>query len=166
MMIHFSKQSTCPLSFPLMSIWGGGGAAGKKNNKLTERLARNLEAAKKNPTQVQAGIDNRSDILHPARFMPGPTCKNTEVWLAARKEIGLSGHEPVSKYDFDGIGINDRLKSFLITNIHQLGSKEFSLKMLNKKALDAARAGTSKDSSHPVRDFENIQEIRMALATL
>ncbi len=74
----------------------GGSKTGKK---LTERLAKNLEKAKQIPRQVLAGQDNRADILHEARFLPGHTCKNTEVWLHARQKLGLTGPEPVSKYD-------------------------------------------------------------------
>jgi hypothetical protein len=70
------------------------------------------------------------------------------------------------KYDFDGIGASERLNSYLIAQWHNLGSKDFSIKMMNKKAVDLARAGTSKDSSHPIKDFEDIQEVKMALVSL
>ena len=87
----------------------GGGLESKRSKKLAERRARNLEAVKKNPQRIPAGLDNRSDILHMGRFLPGPICKCTDVWISARKEMGLSGQEPVAKYDFDGIGVSDRL---------------------------------------------------------
>jgi hypothetical protein len=146
-------------------MWGGG-AESKKNKKLAERLARNLENLKKHPKQVPAGLDNRADILHEARFYPGATGKSTDVWLQARKVIGLTGPDPVLKYDFDGIGASERLNSYLIAQWHNLGSKDFSIKMMNKKAVDLARAGTSKDSSHPIKDFEDVQEVKMALVSL
>jgi hypothetical protein len=63
------------------------------------------------------------------------------VWLQARKVIGLTGPDPVLKYDFDGIGASERLNSYLIATWHNLGSKDFSIKMMNKKAVDLARTG-------------------------
>ncbi len=74
-------------------------------------MARNLDCSKKYPKQIPAGEDNREDILHKARFLPGYTGQNTEFWLRARKEVGL---DPVSKYDFEVMGASDRINSWII----------------------------------------------------
>jgi len=133
---------------------------------LTERLSRNLERSKKFPKQVPAGQDNRADLLHEARFMEGHTGKNTDLWLKARAKIGLAGYEPVSKYDFEGVGVQDRLNSYIVSILHNPGAPQFSIKMLSKQALDAARGGGDKEERHPTRDFETLHDIDMALTAL
>jgi hypothetical protein len=47
-------------------------------------MARNLDRIKRVPTKVEAGLDNRGTILHKARFLPGATGLETEVWTDAR----------------------------------------------------------------------------------
>ncbi len=138
----------------------------KSGKKLTERLAKNLEKAKLYPQDVPAGQDNRATLLHEARFLPGPTCKQTEVWLAARRHIGLTGLEPVSKYDSEGLGLSGRINSTIWALLHNPGSKELSIEMLAPGALEAARGCVDKESCHPKKRFESFQELRMAMATL
>jgi hypothetical protein len=138
----------------------------KSAKKLTERLAKNLEKAKKVPKQVPAGLDNRADLLHEARFLPGHTCKNTELWLRARELLGLTGQEPVSKYDSEGLGLGGRINSYIWAQLHNPGSKRISIRMLSPPALEAARGDLDKEASHPTRDFENMHDLKMAVHTL
>jgi hypothetical protein len=145
-----------------IKCWGGG----KSTTKLTEKLAKNLEQAKKFPKLVPAGKDNRADMLHEARFLPGPTCKQTDIWLAARRHVGLTGVEPVSKFDSEGLGLSGRLNSVIWALLHNPGSKELSIEMLAPGALEAARGHSEKDTGHPKRRFESFHDIRMAMATL
>jgi len=98
-----------------------GGGKGKGHRKLTERMARNLERIKKVPAKVEAGLDNRSTILHKARFLPGATGLETEVWTEARDVLGLTGVEPISKYDFVGTGLVGKVNSALIARLHNPG---------------------------------------------
>jgi hypothetical protein len=100
-------------------------------------MARNLDCSKKYPKQIPAGEDNRAR----ARFLPGYTGQNTEFWLRARKEVGL---DPVSKYDFEGMGASDRINSWIIAMLHNPGTTQFSIKMLSRAALEAARGGAWK----------------------
>jgi hypothetical protein len=46
-----------------------------------------------------AGQDNRWDVLHPARFLPGASCSAKAIWLAAREVLGNTGHQALSSYD-------------------------------------------------------------------
>lgn len=105
-------------------------------------------------------------MLHEARFLPGPTCKHTDMWLAARRHVGLTRVEPVSKYDSEGLGLSGRLNSVIWAQRHNLGSNELSIEMLAPGALEAAQGHSEKDSGHPKRQFENFHDIRMAMATL
>jgi hypothetical protein len=142
-----------------------GGGKGKGHRKLTERMARNLERIKKVPAKVEAGLDNRSTILHKARFLPGATGLETEVWTEARDVLGLTGVEPISKYDFVGTGLVGKVNSALIARLHNPGEKDISIKMFSNAAIEAARGSSDKDS-HPTRDFDSYHDLRMGLATL
>jgi len=141
-------------------------ANGKSSKKLTEKLAKNLEKLKKNPTKIEAGEDNRSDVLHSARFLGGHTCRNSEIWLKARQKIGLTGLEPVSRYDSESVGLNGNINSHIWANLHNPGSKEISIKMLSPNGLKETRGVSEKNGAAVKKDFEEMGEIKIALATL
>jgi hypothetical protein len=103
---------------------GGGGSGSKTSKRLMEKLSRNLDRAKK-PKQVPAGLDNRSDVLHEARFLPGHICKHETLWIQARQTIGLTGLDPVSQYDFDSLGLAGKINSQIIAKLHNPGEKKF-----------------------------------------
>jgi hypothetical protein len=50
----------------------------KSTKKLTEKLSKNLDKIKKFPKKIPAGEDNRTDILHEARFLGGHTPVDTQ----------------------------------------------------------------------------------------
>ena len=141
-------------------------SSGKSAKKLTEKLAKNLEKFKNNPKKIPEGSDNRSDILHEARFLGGHMCKNTEIWLQARKTIGLTGLEPVSRYDSEGVGLNSNINSHIWANLHNPGSKDISIKMLSPNGLKESRISNEKNGAGIKKDFESLGEIKQALATL
>jgi hypothetical protein len=138
----------------------------KSTKKLTEKLAKNLDKLKKTPTKVEAGEDNRSNILHSARFLGGHTCCNSEIWLNARKTIGLTGLEPVSRYDSESVGLNGNINSHIWACLHNPGSKEISIKMLSPNGIKETRGTAEKNGAAIKKDFEEIGEIKLALATL
>jgi hypothetical protein len=138
----------------------------KSSKKLTEKLAKNLEKIKKFPSKIQAGEDNRADKLHEARFLGGHTCRHTDVWLQARRSIGLSGLDPVSRYDSECLGMSSHLNSHIWAELHYPGSKEVSIKMLSPQALKAARGSSDKEAASIKKDFEEISEIAVAVNTL
>ena len=141
-------------------------ANGKSSKKLTEKLAKNLEKLKKNPTKVEAGLDNRSDVLHAARFLGGHTCRNSEIWLQARQKIGLTGLEPVSRYDSESVGLNGNINSHIWASLHNPGSKEISVKMLSPNGLKETRGVSEKNGAAIKKDFEDMGDIKLALASL
>ena len=138
----------------------------KAGKNLTEKMAKNLEKSKLSPTEVVSGWDNRADMLHEARFLPGHTCKNAEIWLQARSSIGLTGYDPVSRYDIESVGMAGKINSYVWAALHNPGCKEISIRMLAPEALKAARGMEDRDQVHPKKDFENVKEIRLALATM
>jgi len=104
--------------------------------------------------------------LHSARFLGGHTCRNSEVWLEARKKLGLTGLEPVSRYDSESIGLSGNINSHIWANLHNPGSKEISIKMLSPNGIKETRGVSEKNGSAVKKDFEEIGEMRTALATL
>ena len=76
-----------------------------KDRKAEDKLFQNRESLTNTPVTIPAGQDNRLDILHPARFLPGATCSASKLWLEARKIIGGSGPQPLSTYDMASIGL-------------------------------------------------------------
>jgi hypothetical protein len=129
-------------------------------------MSRNLNNMKKNPKKVEAGDDNRADKLHSARFLGGHICENTEIWLKAREHIGISGLDPISRYDSEGVGMNGNLNGHIWAAIHNPGSKEISIRSFSPETLKTVRSSNEKDSASCKKDFAHINEIRMALATL
>ena len=138
----------------------------KSSKKLTEKLQKNHEKAKSKPTQIKAGEDNRSDVLHEARFLGGHTCKNTEIWLQARKSIGITGLDPIAHYDIDSVGMNDRINCTIWAALHNPGSREISIRMLAPEALKAAMGNEDKETISPKKDFDSMKDLRTALASL
>ena len=63
-----------------------------RNKKAEDKLYTNREALAMTSTTVPAGRDNRLDILHAARCLPGATCSAGKLWLHARAVMGDRGH--------------------------------------------------------------------------
>ena len=59
-----------------------------KERKAEDKLYQNRELLASAPSLVSGGTDNRLDVLHEARFLPGATCSAAKIWLEARKAIG------------------------------------------------------------------------------
>ena len=139
---------------------------GKSGKKLTEKMAKNLEKCKKNPKKIEAGEDNRANIIHKSRFFGGHICKNEDIWLTARENIGISGLDPISRYDSEGVGMEGNLNSHVWAALHNPGSKDISIKMLSPEALKTARGESEKDSATCKKEFDSSNDIRLALSTL
>ena len=138
----------------------------KSSKKLTEKLQKNFEKSKKSPKKIKAGEDNRTDILHEARFLEGHLCKNSEMWLHARRSIGISGFDPVSRYDAESVGMNDRINCNIWNVLHNPGAREISIKLFSPDSLKAARGCEDKESALPKKDFEEVNDLRIAVTTL
>ena len=138
---------------------------GKSNKKLTEKLQKNFEKSK-NVGKVKAGDDNRHDTLHEARFLGGHTCKHTEIWLQARKNVGISGLDPIARYDVETIGLSDKINCNIWNILHNPGSRDLSIRLFAPEALKSARGSEDKESALPKKEFDSVDEIRTGLASL
>jgi hypothetical protein len=138
---------------------------GKSNKKLTEKLQKNFEKSK-TTTRVKSGYDNRYDTLHDARFLGGHTCGHAKIWLQARAKIGITGLDPISRYDVDSLGISDKLNCNIWNVLHNPGSRELSIKLFAPEALKHARGSMDKETALPKKEFEQFSDLKTALATL
>ena len=94
---------------PISAMFQLNTALGKENKTaeklgVNSKLARNSKKLVKNPIRVEKGVDNRKDVLHPARFLGGASCALQEQWGTARKVIGEEGVIPLGNYDLETIG--------------------------------------------------------------
>ena len=71
--------------------------ATKAAKGLETRLHNNFKKAAGNPTYL-AGYNNRANMLHPARFLPGARVPVQNLWLEARKQWGQEGLEAIGNY--------------------------------------------------------------------
>ncbi len=112
-------------------------AALEKNSKHTAkmstntRLVSNAQKVARTPARVEAGRDNRRDILHPARFLGGTSCSNVELWLHARRTLGDNGVVPLGNYDLDSVGCGGCVTPKAWLELHNPGSQELKLRMFH-----------------------------------
>jgi hypothetical protein len=55
----------------------------EKGRATEEKLAMNRDELAATTIRVMAGVDNRWDQIHPARFLPGAACSAAQLWLLA-----------------------------------------------------------------------------------
>jgi hypothetical protein len=157
-------------------------AALAKESKVAEklsvnsRLAQNAAKLTASPAAVQAGWDDRKELLHDARFLGGASCSGQYLWLKAREVLGPKGVVPIGNYDMDVVGCGGcvtprgwqelqnpaspdlKLKLFYMPNV---SSSNLSAKRLN---IEDGESGLCiGDSMKEIADFEGF---RAALHTL
>ncbi len=86
----------------------------EKGRDIDDKLSSNKMELEDTFTEVKAGKDNRSSILHAARFLAGAACASTKLWRRARQVIGLTGHPPVGSYMY--LLLTSYLGSYLLLN--------------------------------------------------
>ena len=133
-----------------------------KDRKAEDKLFQNREALSSSSVPVVAGSDNRLDIIHPARFLPGATCSATNIWLMARKAIGSSGHQPLSTYDMASIGLGGSVTAKGWVELHNPSSPVLSIKMFSMGSCVAK----SKQSDAEFPELEDLSEFKAALRVL
>ncbi len=109
----------------------------EKNSKHTAKLSTNAKLVSnaqkvvKTPVKVEAGRDNRRDILHAARFLGGASCSNVELWLHARKLIGDEGVTALGNYDLDSVGCGGCVTPKAWQELHNPASQELKLRLFH-----------------------------------
>ena len=134
---------------------------------INSKMAANAQRVTAKPAKVEAGLDNRRDVLHPARYLGGACCANTELWLGARKAIGDAGIVALGNYDLDSVGCGGSVTPRGWHELHNPGSKELKLKLFylpnvansglsaKKVNVDGGEEGLSiGDSMKEIADLE------------
>ena len=133
-----------------------------KERKAEDKLYQNRELLASASSLVSGGTDNRLDVLHEARFLPGATCSAAKIWLEARKAIGGNGPPPLSTYDMASIGLGGSVSAKGWVEIHNPSSPFLSIKMFSMNSCVAKSKST--DSEFP--ELEDLSELKAALRVL
>ena len=133
-----------------------------KERKAEDKLFSNRENITATPTMVPSGSDNRLDILHPARFLPGATCSAAKMWLEARKLISGTGPQPLSTYDMASIGLGGSVSAKGWVEIHNPASPFLTIKMFSMN--NCVAKSRAADTQFP--ELEDLSEFKAALRVL
>lgn len=143
---------------------------------LEDKLTHNQDNITNTMYQVVAGEDNRTTVIHPARFLPGAARSNTDMWLMARDAIGKEGQLAISSYDMASVGLTGHVTAKGWAEIHKPGSKGMQLKMfsmsntINKSAASKRFAISEEDNclevGESLKDIREMKEFETALRVL
>ncbi len=139
----------------------------EKGRATEEKLALNRDELAATTIKVMAGVDNRWDQIHPARFLPGAACSAAQLWLLARDSMGNSPQTPVSSYDMAAIGLRGCVSSKGWVNIANPGGSGIRLAQFSMTGSTSSKpsssSSTSKDEDNQI---EGLAEFKLALRAL
>jgi hypothetical protein len=131
---------------------------------LSQKLSTNFEQVQNFPERIDKGEDDCTGKVHPARFLRGFVGDSQDLWKQAREVWGIEGIDPISNYEVASIGLGDLLTPSVWNEIHKPNSRRLSVRMLSTKSVEEAwKTGEKLDS---LKEFETLQEFKMAMATL
>lgn len=135
---------------------------------LEDTLANNRDVLISTLIEVLAGVDNRWDRLHHARFLPGASCSARQMWLFAREYMGNTGHQALSSYDMASVGLQGCVSNkgwIVIANpgSSQLKVRYFNMTSCSNKVL-STRGTADKDEISAT--IEELGEFKLALRAL
>jgi hypothetical protein len=146
-----------------------------KNAKgIDAKLHNNFVKAAANPVTI-TGSDNRSTILHPARFLPGAGVPVQKLWLEARKIWGQDGEEPIGNFDLKTLGCSGCVSARGWETLHKPGSPDLSLKLFTvanhgKSASSVKTVSIINDGGLVVqeswKELSDMAELKLALKNL
>ena len=149
--------------------------AAKPGKRLENRHQANFAKARENPVTVAEGQDNRSSILHDARFLPGAAVKGTDLWMAARRVWGPQGVEAICNYDLKGLGMAGSVTAKGMEALHNPGSADISIKMFSVANAINAKAGVRTilsagedrfETQESWKEVSDMNELRTAFCNL
>ena len=140
------------------------GKKDKQSRVLTEKLAENYDRIRKFPSRVEAGEDSCTDKAHDARFLRGYVGNSQELWIQARRKLGVTGLDPISSYETVSTGLNGFVSERVWHEIHSPSSKHLSIRMLTSHALKSVWSSSEKGGE--VKEFDSMHDLRMAVVAL
>jgi hypothetical protein len=137
------------------------------------KMAQALEQLRLNLTQVPAGLDDRCENLHKARFYGGAVGLLQDKWLKARELLGLERVTPLASYDFDSVGIDGCFTSKGLFDMHNPANPNLKLKhfsstnvgssSLSSRRLTLAEGDHAVDINESFRELEHMADFKAAL---
>ena len=159
---HLGDNVLAFLSF--RDISANEGKKDKQNKFLTEKLAENFEKVKKFPVKVEAGEDSCTEHTHDARFLRGYVGNSQDLWVQARRKLGLTGIDPIANYETVSIGINGYISARVWHEVHSPSSKHLSIRMLTSHVLMLTWSSPEKYAE--VKEFDSMHDLKMAVVAL
>jgi len=139
-------------------------------------MARSLESLRDRPIQVEAGEDNRTDKLHPARFLGGAVCSAKKMWRAAREELGLEGIPALANYDMAAIGLGDCVTARAWKELHNPASMSNTIKLYSPSNMSSSTGNTRKLSladgdksvsvGESMKEIADLEELKLAVRAM
>lgn len=116
----------------------------EKGHQVEDRLTLNQDSLHSTKTKIEPGEDNRIDMIHSSRFLPGMACSAAKMWLLARETIGPNGIPPISTYDMAAVGLAGYVQPKGWVEIANPGSPNMKLKLFNINNVAVGSGGGGK----------------------
>ena len=139
-------------------------------------MSKALEELRAHPVSIPAGLDDRSAVLHAARFLGGAACSLQHQWLLARELLGLTGVTPLASYDVDTLGIAGCVTTRGWLEIHNPANPHLKLKYfsssnvgstaLSSRRLTLVEGDNSVDINESFRELLHMEDFKQAVHTL
>ena len=153
---------------PISAIFQLNSALAKESKNtekmsVSTRMAENAEQLLRCPIKIPQGEDDRCDKLHVARFLGGPSCSATEVWLKARKHIGQKGILALGNFELDTVGCGGSVtpkgwQAIQNPSSQELKIKQFYLPNVSSSGISTRRLDVG-DGEETVTYGTNLREI-------
>ncbi len=136
----------------------------ERSKDADDRLTSNKMNMEEMYVEVKSGRDNRCTILHDARFLCGSSSSAGNIWLAARKSIGLNSYPPVNDYDMEAVGMAGVVTAKGWIEIHNPASSRISIRQFNINNCGQKQGGSSQDSQDS--EIADLGELKLALRAM
>lgn len=134
----------------------------ERNKDVDDKLAANKTALSSTFTEVQAGRDNRSSVLHSARFLAGASCATTKQWLGAKAVLGDSNYPAVGSYDMGSVGLAGYVSAKGWAELHNLSSSKLSIKLFNINSFSTRQKKPDDDTEETL----DMAEFKLAVRVM
>jgi hypothetical protein len=115
---------------------------------------------------VDMGLDDRTNVLHDGRFLPGANCSAAKLWLAARERTPLHGAPPLGNYDMASIGLGGFVSSRGWVELANPASTRLSLRLFNINNCSKKSSSRKDDADSDLQEFTELGEFQLALRTM
>jgi hypothetical protein len=137
----------------------------EKNKAVGSRLSANRDNLASTFYQVKSGADNRWDVIHESRFLPGACCPAVKMWLRAREVVGTENiPPPVGTYDMNAVGLGGFVSKRGWIELQDVGSDNLSLKLFNINGCgNKISSSRAVDTGDEFKEITELGEFQLAL---